>query len=47
MRSNHHPYMSAVFMDEGKIEEDAKKEDFFGKLRSKRAQQFLSKILHH
>ena len=36
-----------VFMDEGRIEEDAKKEDFFGKPRSERAQQFLSKILHH
>jgi glutamate/aspartate transport system ATP-binding protein len=36
-----------IFMDEGEIVEDAEKEDFFGKPRSDRAQQFLSKILHH
>ena len=36
-----------IFMDQGKIVEDAKKEDFFGKPRSERAAQFLSKILHH
>src|SRR5881227_2982988 len=36
-----------VFMDKGSIVEDATKEDFFGKPRSERAQQFLSKILHH
>jgi glutamate/aspartate transport system ATP-binding protein len=36
-----------IFMDEGRIIEDAKKEDFFGKPRSDRAQLFLSKILHH
>ena len=36
-----------IFMDRGEIVEDALKEDFFGKPRSKRAQQFLSKILHH
>ena len=36
-----------IFMDEGRIAEDAKKEDFFGKPRSERAQHFLSKILHH
>src|SRR6185295_886970 len=36
-----------IFMDRGEIVEDAKKEDFFGKPRSERAQQFLSKILHH
>ena len=36
-----------IFMDEGRIIEDATKEDFFGKPRSGRAQQFLSKILHH
>jgi glutamate/aspartate transport system ATP-binding protein len=36
-----------IFMDAGKIVEDAPKEDFFGKPRSERAQQFLSKILHH
>jgi glutamate/aspartate transport system ATP-binding protein len=36
-----------IFMDQGKIVEDAPKEDFFGKPRSERAQQFLAKILHH
>jgi glutamate/aspartate transport system ATP-binding protein len=36
-----------IFMDHGKIVEDATKEDFFGKPRSERAQQFLAKILHH
>jgi glutamate/aspartate transport system ATP-binding protein len=36
-----------IFMDQGEIVEDAGKEDFFGKPRSERAQQFLSKILHH
>jgi len=36
-----------IFMDEGRIVEDAKKEDFFGQPRSDRAQHFLSKILHH
>jgi glutamate/aspartate transport system ATP-binding protein len=36
-----------IFMDGGRIEEDATKADFFGKPRSERAQQFLSKILHH
>ncbi|MGP1679836.1 MAG: amino acid ABC transporter ATP-binding protein [Burkholderiales bacterium] len=36
-----------IFMDEGSIVEDATKDDFFGKTRSERAQQFLSKILHH
>lgn len=36
-----------IFMDEGRIVEDATKEDFFGKPRSERAVQFLSKILHH
>jgi glutamate/aspartate transport system ATP-binding protein len=36
-----------IFMDKGEIVEDAKKEDFFGKPRSERAQHFLSKILHH
>ncbi len=36
-----------IFMDGGRIEEDAAKSDFFGKPRSERAQQFLSKILHH
>ena len=36
-----------IFMDKGYIVEDASKEDFFGKPRSERAQQFLAKILHH
>jgi len=36
-----------IFMDEGRIVEDADKEAFFGTPRSERAQQFLSKILHH
>jgi glutamate/aspartate transport system ATP-binding protein len=36
-----------IFMDAGRIVEDASKADFFGKPRSERAQQFLAKILHH
>ncbi|HMH16918.1 MAG TPA: amino acid ABC transporter ATP-binding protein [Burkholderiales bacterium] len=36
-----------IFMDRGEVVEDAPKEDFFGKPRSERAQQFLSKILGH
>ena len=36
-----------IFMDKGEIVEDATKDDFFGKPRSERAVQFLSKILHH
>ena len=36
-----------VFMDQGRIVEDDKKDAFFGSPRSARAQQFLSKILHH
>ena len=36
-----------IFMDRGEIVEDASKDDFFGKPRSERAQQFLSKILAH
>jgi glutamate/aspartate transport system ATP-binding protein len=36
-----------IFMDGGQIVEDAAKEQFFGSPRSIRAQQFLSKILHH
>ncbi len=36
-----------IFMDQGKIVEDAATEDFFGQPRSERAQQFLAKILHH
>lgn len=34
-----------IFMDRGEIVEDARKDDFFGKPRSERAQQFLAKIL--
>jgi len=36
-----------VFMDQGRIVEDANKDDFFGTPRSERAQVFLSKILQH
>jgi len=36
-----------VFMDQGRIVEDAAKEEFFGSPRSERARQFLAKILHH
>src|SRR5258708_11596128 len=36
-----------IFMDAGKIVEDASKDDFFATPRSDRAQLFLSKILHH
>ena len=36
-----------IFMDEGRIVEDATKDEFFGTPRSERAQQFLSKILSH
>src|SRR5947207_1196683 len=36
-----------IFMDAGRIVEDDSKDQFFGTPRSERAQQFLSKILHH
>jgi glutamate/aspartate transport system ATP-binding protein len=36
-----------IFMDHGRIVEDATKDDFFGKPHSERAQQFLAKILQH
>jgi glutamate/aspartate transport system ATP-binding protein len=36
-----------IFMDQGQIVEDAKKEEFFGSPRSDRAQLFLSRILGH
>ena len=36
-----------VFMDAGAIVEDVPKDDFFDRPRSRRAQQFLSKILAH
>jgi glutamate/aspartate transport system ATP-binding protein len=36
-----------IFMDKGLIVEDCTKDEFFGTPRSQRAQDFLSKILHH
>ncbi len=36
-----------IFMDEGRIEEDCTKDDFFGSERGERAKTFLSKILRH
>ena len=36
-----------IFMDEGRIEEDCSKGEFFGTTRGERAQIFLSKILEH
>ncbi len=36
-----------IFMDQGRIVEDDTKDAFFSTPRSERAQQFLSKILHH
>ena len=36
-----------IFMDQGKIVEDAETDAFFGTPRSERAQLFLSKILQH
>jgi glutamate/aspartate transport system ATP-binding protein len=36
-----------IFMDRGQIVEDCTKDEFFGTPRGERAQQFLSKILHH
>jgi glutamate/aspartate transport system ATP-binding protein len=36
-----------IFMDQGRIVEDASKDEFFGTPRSERAQLFLSKILQH
>jgi len=36
-----------IFMDGGRIVEDASKDEFFGTPRSERAQLFLSKILQH
>ncbi|KAA8999944.1 amino acid ABC transporter ATP-binding protein [Affinibrenneria salicis] len=35
-----------IFMDEGKIIEDTRKEDFFNNPQSDRAKDFLAKILH-
>jgi glutamate/aspartate transport system ATP-binding protein len=36
-----------IFMDQGRIEEDCSKDEFFGSPRGERAQHFLSKILQH
>ncbi len=36
-----------IFMDEGRIEEDCSKDEFFSGDRGERAQEFLSKILTH
>jgi glutamate/aspartate transport system ATP-binding protein len=36
-----------IFMDEGRIEEDCSKDEFFTTTRGERAQIFLSKILQH
>jgi glutamate/aspartate transport system ATP-binding protein len=36
-----------IFMDEGRILEDAQKDEFFGGARTERAKLFLSKILSH
>jgi glutamate/aspartate transport system ATP-binding protein len=36
-----------LFMDQGRIVEDAATDDFFGQPRAERARQFLSKILQH
>ncbi len=36
-----------IFIDGGKIIEEAPTAEFFGKPRSERAQAFLSKVLHH
>ena len=36
-----------IFMDAGEIIENLPSDEFFGKPHSERAQQFLSKILHH
>jgi glutamate/aspartate transport system ATP-binding protein len=36
-----------IFMDKGLIVEDCTKDEFFGTVRSQRAQDFLSKILQH
>jgi aspartate/glutamate/glutamine transport system ATP-binding protein len=36
-----------VFMDEGRIVEQAKPEDFFARPREERARLFLSRLIHH
>jgi glutamate/aspartate transport system ATP-binding protein len=35
-----------IFMDEGKLVEDSKKEDFFNNPHSERAKEFLARIIH-
>jgi glutamate/aspartate transport system ATP-binding protein len=35
-----------VFMDKGRIVEDAAKDEFFAAPKSERAREFLAKILH-
>lgn len=35
-----------IFMDEGKVVEDSRKDDFFANPKSERAKDFLAKILH-
>ena len=37
----------SYYVDEGRIEEDCSKDEFFGSTRGERAQVFLSKILQH
>jgi glutamate transport system ATP-binding protein len=36
-----------VFMDEGRVVEEATPEEFFSAPKTERAQNFLSKVLHH
>jgi len=36
-----------IFMDEGRIVEEAPAVDFFDNPREERAQQFLSRLIHH
>jgi ABC-type polar amino acid transport system ATPase subunit len=36
-----------VFIDEGRIVEEAPPDEFFSAARSPRAQEFVDKIIHH
>jgi aspartate/glutamate/glutamine transport system ATP-binding protein len=36
-----------VFIDQGKIVEEAPPDEFFSNTRSQRAKEFVDKILHH
>lgn len=36
-----------IFMDEGRIVEEAAAADFFDQPKEERAQQFLSRLIHH